>query len=135
MRRFEPILTAFFLAAWIVSLLALFGMAKLQGALPLDLYPLFGLAAACGWLFGNFYVVRGRDIHRRLRRSLLLIYFLGPLGFLLLVRLMATLGQQAAAPFAPLLAWAVFAALFLVPIVIKRWGPKPPDLKLGKRNR
>ena len=107
-RRFEPVLAAFFLAAWVVSLLSLFRVVDLSGSLSTALYPLFSLAAGCGWVFGNLYVVRARDVPGWLRRGLLLIYFVGPLSFLLLVWLMAPLRQQASAPFASFYSWAVF---------------------------
>ena len=135
LRRFEPILTAFFLASWIVALLSLFRVVALAGSFSLQLYPLFSLAAACGWVFGNLYVRRARDVTPWLRRALLLIYGLGPMGFLLLVRLMALLAEQAAAPLVPFYSWGVFAALFLVPVVMNRTKAEPRRLRLGSRDR
>ncbi len=134
-RRFEPVLAAFFLAAWVVSLLSLFRVVDLAGSFSAGLYPLFGLAAACGWLFGNLYVVRARDLPAWLRRGLLLIYFVGPMSFLLLVRLMAPLRQQASAPFAAFYSWAVFGVLFLVPVMMKRSSVRPPGVRRGGRDR
>ncbi len=134
-RRLEPVLAAFFLAAWVVSLLSLFRVVDLAGSLSTELYPFFGLAVACGWLFGNLYVARARDLHVWLRRGLLLIYFVGPMSFLLLVRLMAPLDQQASAPFAAFYSWIVFGVLFLVPVMMKRSSVRPPDLRRGGRDR
>ena len=46
MSRLEPVLVAFFLATWIVSLLAVLGLVDLRGSLELALYPLYSIAAA-----------------------------------------------------------------------------------------
>ena len=54
--RVEPILVAFFLATWIVVLLAVLGVVDLRGRLDLALYPLYSTAAAAGWLAGIVYV-------------------------------------------------------------------------------
>ncbi len=133
MRRLEPVLAAFFLAAWVVSLLTLFRVVELAGSFTTELYPLFSLAAACGWVFGNLYVVRARGLPGWLRRGLLLIYFVGPMSFLLLVRLMAPLQKQALAPFASFYSWAVFGVFFLVPVFMKRSSARPPDLRRRDR--
>ena len=135
LRRFEPVLTAFFLASWIVGLLSLFRLVELAGAFTLQLYPLFSLAAVCGWVFGNVYVRRASGVAPWLRRGLLLIYFLGPMGFLLFVRLMAPLADQAAAPFVPFYSWGVFGALFLVPVLMNRTKVKRRPLRLQDRDR
>ena len=141
MRRFEIVLTAFFLATWIVSFLALIGLVDVANRFSTGLYPLFGIAAGGGWIFGNVYVLRARPLPDILRRGLFVIYYLGPLGSLFLLRAMATKLEQAAAPFVPLYSWAVFSVLFLVPVVLRRVAPGPPaapgppDLNLGDRDR
>lgn len=134
MRRFEPILAAFFLATWIVGLLSLFRLIASSGALRISLYPLFSIAAAVGWVSGNAYRVRSRRSPSIYRRGVFVLYFVGPLGFLLLLRSMAPRFEQAAAPLVPLYSWIVFSVLFLVPIVLRRTASKRRRLKIGDRD-
>ncbi|HVR28734.1 MAG TPA: hypothetical protein VMS86_04305 [Thermoanaerobaculia bacterium] len=122
MLRFEPLLVAFFLAAWLVDLLAILGLVELQGSLDLGLYPLYSTAAAIGWISGNIYVARSRGLPEALRRRILLVYFLGPPGIVYLLRAMAPAEAQQAAPLVSLFAFGVFSALFLVPVLL----PRPP---------
>ena len=130
MSRFEPLLTAFFLATWVVGFLALFGVVDTADRLPVGLYMFFSVAAAAGWVFGNVFVWRGRAVAPLLRRGLFVIYYLGPPGSLLLLRSMALRSEQAAAPLVPLYSWVVFSILFLVPVVLARTTPRPPNLKV-----
>lgn len=134
MRRFEPILAAFFLATWIVGLLSLFRLIDSSGALRISLYPLFSIAAAVGWVFGNAYRVRSRRLPSILRRGVFVVYYVGPLGFLVFLRSMAPRLEQAAAPLVPLYSWIVFSVLFLVPIVLRRTASKRRTLKIGDRD-
>ncbi len=134
MRRFEPILAAFFLATWIVGLLSLFRLIDSSGALRLGLYPLFSIAAALGWVSGNAYRVRSRPLPSLLRRGVFVVYYVGPLGFLVFLRSMAPRPEQAAAPLVPLYSWMVFSMLFLVPIVLRRSASKRRELKIGDRD-
>ena len=122
MLRFEPLLVAFFLATWIVDLLAIVGLVELQENLDLGLYPLYSTAAAIGWIAGNIYVARSRGLPPALRRRILLVYFLGPPGILYLLRAMAPVETQRAAPLVPIYAFGVFGVLFLVPVLL----PRPP---------
>ena len=134
MRRFEPILAAFFLATWVVGLLSLFGLVDSSGALRISLYPLFSVAAAVGWVCGNAYRVRSRPLPSLLRRGVFVVYYVGPLGLLVLLRSMAPRPEQAAAPLVPLYSWIVFSVLFLVPIVLRRTVSKRRKLKIGDRD-
>ncbi|MDX1384483.1 MAG: hypothetical protein R3190_12605, partial [Thermoanaerobaculia bacterium] len=105
MRRLELVLVAFFLATWIVDFLALVGVVRLAGSLEVGLYPLYTVAAASGWIAGNIYVPRSRDLPKALRRRFFLVYFVGPLGFVYLLRSMAPIELQKLGPFVPL--WGV----------------------------
>ena len=118
----EPILVAFFLATWSIDLLAVLGIVDLRGSLEVGLYPLYSTAAASGWLAGNLYVARSTGLPSLLKRKLWLVYFLGPPGFLYLLRAMASAETQRAAPLVPLYALGVFGVLFLVPVLL----PRPP---------
>lgn len=120
MRRLELLLVAFFLATWIVDFLALLGVVRLAGSLELGLYPLYTVAAVSGWLAGNIYLPRSRRLPRELRRRILLVYFVGPLGLVTLLRAMASVETQMQAPFVPLYSIGVFGVFFLVPIVLAR---------------
>ncbi|HEX5758484.1 MAG TPA: hypothetical protein VF121_04780 [Thermoanaerobaculia bacterium] len=119
MKRLELVLLALFLACWAVDVLALAGLVPLAGSLPLSLYGLYGLAAALGFLAGNLYVQRSRDLPRPLRRRLLLVYLSAPLGIVFLLRAMAPVAEQRAAPLVPLYALGVFAVFFLVPVSMR----------------
>lgn len=134
MRRFEPVLAAFFLATWLVGLLSLFQWIDSSGALRIGLYPLFSIAAAVGWVSGNAYWVRSRPLPSLLRRGVFVVYYVGPLGFLLFLRSMAPRPEQAVAPLVPLYSWIVFSVLFLVPVVLRRTLAKRQKLKIGNRD-
>ena len=103
------------------------GLVPLAGALDLGLRGLYSLAVACGWLAGNVYVQRSRGLPRELRRRLLLIYLLGPPSLLALLRAMAPVSAQRAAPVVPLYAAVVFAVLFFVPVSLKGAFRAPPE--------
>jgi hypothetical protein len=117
--RFEVILLGLFLACWLFSLLSFTRIVSLAGSLPLALYPYYAVAVALGWLFGILYVRRTRGLPTPVRRRLALIYYLGPPAILVLLRAMAPLKDQAAAPLVPLWAFGVFSVLFLVPLSLK----------------
>lgn len=117
--RFEVILLGLFLACWIFSLLSFTRIVPLAGSLPLALYPYYTVAVSLGWLFGILYVRRARGQPKPVRRRLALIYYLGPPAILVLLRAMAPLEYQRAAPLVPLWAFGVFSILFLVPFSLK----------------
>lgn len=106
---------------WIFAILGQLGVAPISGLLELDLYSLYGTAAAVGWVAGNVYVLRRRALGagKKFRRRLLLAYLLGPPSVVYLARALAPATVQAAAPFVPWYALAVFAVFFLVPVTLK----------------
>jgi hypothetical protein len=112
-------LLGLFLALWTVALAALLGFLPTAGLLNLSFYQLYGVAAFLGWLAGNVFVYRTRGTPRALRRRLILIYFLGPPGFIYLLRSLADLEVQTAAPFAAIYACGIFSIFFLVPVTLK----------------
>lgn len=126
MKRFEAVLLGLFLACWLVYLLALVRVVSPAGSLTLDFYPYFSLAAGVGWGAGNLYVFRVRDREPSTRRGLLGGYFLAPLGLLFLVRAMATVDFQRAAPLAGVYALCVFSIFFVVANWLKILGRRPP---------
>jgi hypothetical protein len=115
----ELVLLGVFFVCWLAALAAFGGLLPLAGLLDLGLYQFYGLAAFLGWLAGNVYLHRARQVPKPLKRRLMLIYLLGTPGFLYLVRALAPLTTQAIAPLAPLYASGVFAILFLVPVTLK----------------
>ena len=115
----ELVLLGIFFVCWLAALASFGGLLPLAGLLDLGLYQYFGLAAFLGWLAGNVYQQRSRQVPKPLRRRLMLIYLLGTPGFLYLIRAMAPLTTQALAPLAPVYATGVFAVLFLVPVTLK----------------
>ena len=117
--RLELILVALFLVCWSIVLVQMVGVLPMAGSLDLGLRGLYSTAVAMGWLSGNVYVHRSRGLPRELRRRLLLIYLLGPPSLLALLRAMAPVQAQRAAPIVPLYAAIVFAILFLVPVSLK----------------
>jgi hypothetical protein len=132
--RLEPVLVAFFLATWIVSLLAVLGLVDLRGSLDLALYPLYSIAAAAGWLAGNVYVVRARGIPSPLRRRIFLVYFLGPPGVLYLLRAMASLEIQRAAPLVPFYSFGVWSVFFLVQVFLMPHPAARRSVRAGERD-
>lgn len=125
MTRLEPILLALFLASWLLDLLHLAGAVSLAGNLSLSLYALYSLAAAGGWLAGNVYIRRRRGLPTAIGRRLLVVYLFGPPGVLYLLRIMATVEQQLAAPLVPIYACAVYSLFFLVPVTLTRTAVRP----------
>lgn len=119
MNRLELALLGLFLACWTVNLLVLAGLVRVAGNYPMSLYGIYGVAAALGWLAGNVYVQRTRGFPGALRRRFLLIYFLGPPGIVYLLRAMAPVAEQVAAPLVPVYAFGVFGIFFLVPVSLK----------------
>jgi hypothetical protein len=107
------------LACWLAALVVGVVGTPASGLLPVDHYPLYGLAAFLGWLAGNALVLRsrGRPAERRL---FWMAYLLAPPGFFVLLWMLAPLAVRVAAPLAPLWAWGVFLVLFLVPITFQR---------------
>jgi hypothetical protein len=113
---FERGLLVFFSACWVVVLADLAGALELAGRLPLSLYTLYATAAAFGWLAGNVYVHRRRGRDKADRRPLLLVWYLGPLALVAILRLLAPVREQVAAPLVPVYAFGVFTIFFFVPI-------------------
>ena len=111
------------LGLWVLSVLHLLGLVPLGGHLELDYYELYAIAAALGWISGNVFFYRARDLVRPSRTRFLLIYLLGPPSLLTLLRALAPLEMQEAVPLVPLYASAVYAIFFLVPVTLK---PKLP---------
>ena len=133
--RVEPILVAFFLATWIVALLAVLGLVDLRGSLDLALYPLYSLAAAAGWAAGIAYVSRSRGLPAVIRRRVWLVYFLGPPGLLYVVRAMAPIEMHRAAPFVPFYSFGVFSIFFLVQVYLMPHPQRRPALGSGDAGR
>lgn len=131
MNRLEPVLVGFFFASWGLALLYLVGIVPLPESLALSLYGLYTVAAVSGWLAGNIYVHRARRLPRELKRRVFLLYFVGPPGLLYLLRAMAPVRAQQAAPLVPLYAWGVFAVFFFVPLTFRTRQPE----KLGGSRR
>lgn len=116
MRRLEPVLLGLFLACFALDLLVFFRVLSLAGSLPLSLYGFYSVAMSLGWLSGILYERHRRGQPVPIRRRLFLIYFLGPPGILYLIRSMAPLADQQAAPLVWLYSFGVFAVFFSVPV-------------------
>lgn len=127
MRRWETAGLGLCFAAWVATLLNQAGLLTLPGVLDLGLYPLYGLAAGLGWFLGNVYLHRRRRLLRPARRRLLPLYLLAPPGVLYLLRSLASVEAQRAAPLVPLLAFAVYITFFLVPLSLGGQWSRPPD--------
>jgi predicted ABC-type sugar transport system permease subunit len=125
--RFEPILVALSTAAWLVALLGTGGFVPLAGGLALSLYSLYGVAAVAGWLAGNVYVRRRQGLPRALVRRLLVVYLVGPPGIVFLLRAMAPVADQLAAPFVSFYAFGVYGVFFFVPVSFGRAAVRSGD--------
>ncbi len=122
MSRLGPALAGLFLACWALYLLHLLGLAPLTGHLSLSLYALYSAASALGWVAGTVYVQRTRHLDSPPRRRIFLLSFCGPPGLLFLLRAMAPLAAQHAAPLVPVYAFCVFGIFFLVPLSFRHAG-------------
>jgi hypothetical protein len=118
--RLELGLLATGLLCWLASLILGEVGPPEGGLLPIDLYPLYSVAAVLGWLAGNGFVLRSRGRGRERRRLLWMAYLLAPPGFFFLLWTLAPAGVRTAAPLAPVWAWGVFLVLFLVPVTFRR---------------
>jgi cytochrome b len=121
--RGDTIFLGLFLACWALSVLSFTRVVWLAGSVPLSLYGYYSVAVALGWGFGIIYVRRTWGLPAPIRRRFLLIYYLGPPAILGLLRSMAPVQDQRAAPVVPLYAFGVFSILFLVPVTMK--FPRP----------
>ena len=119
MKRGEVILLALFLACWLLEIAVFPGWLRFDGSLPIGLYPFYGVAMSLGWLFGLLCVNRTRDMDPGPTRRFVFFYFVGPIGFLFLVRDMATMEAQRAAPFVPLWGLGVYTIFFITAIILR----------------
>lgn len=119
-RTLEAILLGLFLACWAVLVLSWTHLTKLSGGAPVPLYTFFSFSSALGWASGTLFVQRGRKLTDADRRLLRWVYYLGPQGIVYLLRAMAPLLDQRAAPFVPLWAFGVYTIFFLVPVLVRR---------------
>ncbi len=119
MKRYEVILLALFLACWAIELVVTFGLVRIDGTLPLALYPYYTAAMSLGWLFGLIFVQRTRNFDRALRRRFAILYIAGPAGILFLLRDMAPLTWKQAAPLVPLYGLGVYIIFFFVPVIFR----------------
>lgn len=125
MKRLEAGLLGIFVAAWILAALASFGLIELANTVQLRLRPYFAIAGGVGWLAGNVYRLRrARISRRRTRRALTALYLGGPPSLLLLLFALSPRTLQTQVPVAPVLAMAVMAVFFAVPLVVGRFGPR-----------
>jgi len=118
--RIEVPLFGLFLACWVLAVVHNLGLLTLSANLDLTLYQLYGGAAAIGWVAGNVYVHRRRRLPQVQKRRALALWLVGPQGIPALLRAMAPLESQAAAPAVPLYAFGVGAIFFCVPLVFGR---------------
>ena len=103
-----------------LAILGLYGILPLAGALTLDLYRLYSIAAVLGWASGNVYLLRLKSLTGQVwRRRLLLSYLLGPASCVYLLRALAPITHQLAAPLVPILSLAVYGIFFLVPVTLR----------------
>lgn len=131
--RTELGMLLFFLACWLLFCLHGLSGYPLAGAIRLNLFHLFGLAASGGWLLGNLEVNRERRLERTApdplprstRRRLFFLNLLAPAGVLFLIWSLAPDALRLAAPMAPIYAAGIFVLFFLVPVSLKRvFAPK-----------
>lgn len=116
----ELTLLAVFSVCWLLVFAAGVGWVSLAGTLSLGLYPLYSLAAALGWIAGNVFLHRAHNGYPpRLRKRLLLSYFLGPPGFFFALRVLAPAEVQQAAPLVPIYGFGVYTLFFMVPLTLR----------------
>ena len=117
--RFEYVLGATCAVLWGFAIVAQTPLLPVAGLLDLGLYPLYSLASALGWVLGNVYIARKRRLRGGGRRRLAL-YTLGPLAVIVLLRALAPVAAQEAAPAVPVYGFIVYWIFFLVPVTLRR---------------
>ena len=117
--RLELGVIAFFSVAWLLAIGMNLGLLSVAGTLDLDLYSLYSIAAALGWLSGNFYVNRKRHYPDHWRLRLFMNYLLMPLSVPYVLRSLASLPVQQAAPLVPVYSFCVYSLFFLVPVTLR----------------
>lgn len=118
----------FFLACWIAFCLHGLAGYPFAGAIRLNLFHLYGLAATGGWLLGNLEVHRGRRLERAstaalpavTRRRLFFLNLFAPAGVLFLIWSLAPDSLRLGFPMAPIYAAGILVLFFLVPVSLKR---------------
>lgn len=120
MSRFEVPLFGFFFACWVLAVLHNLGIVGVAAGLDLTLYQLYSVAAVIGWVSGNVYVHRRRRLPAEYRKRAAALWLVAPQGVPALLRALAPLASQAAAPAVPLYALGVGAVFFCVPLVFGR---------------
>ncbi len=129
--HFEQVFLAGCSIVWLLVILANGGFVPLAGILDLDLYRLFSLTTVIGWVAGNIYVFRTRDlVEKPARRKLLFKYLMGPLSLIFFLRALADKDVQAAAPLVPILGLGIYVLFFLVPVTLRATRTK----HLGSRD-
>lgn len=120
MRRLEAPLFGIFLACWLLAVLHQVRLVPVTAELDLSFYQLYSVAAVLGWVSGNVYVHRRRSLPPRHRKRAAALWLIGPQGIPALLRALAPVESQAAAPAVPLYALGVGAVFFCVPLVFGR---------------
>ncbi len=120
LRTLEIPLFGLFLACWVAVVAHGVGAISLAAGLDLSLYQLYSVAAVVGWLSGNVYIHRRRSLPPSFGRRVAALWMIGPQGIPALLRAMAPIEAQAAAPAVPLYSLAVGAIFFCVPLVFGR---------------
>ncbi len=115
----------FFGLCWIVFVAMAWLGYPLAGTIRLDLYLLYGLAAALGWMLGNLEVLRRRRAEAggglvAERRGFYWLHLLMPGGLFYLLWALAQESLRSGFPLAPLYALGVYVVLFLVPVSLRR---------------
>lgn len=132
MAPLEYLAGAVFGLLWVTAMLAQRGVLPLAGIAELSLYHLYGTAALAGWLAGNVYVARHRMRGERHKRRLLLLYLFGPPSLIWLLRTLAPIAAQRAAPFVAVYALAVYGIFFLVPVSFRGMQRPPRRPRIGR---
>jgi len=131
--HFERVVLAGCSIVWLLVILANGGVLPLAGTLDLDLYRLFSLTTVIGWVAGNIYVFRTRDlVEKPARRKLFLKYLMGPLSVVFFLRALAGNEVQASAPLVPIFGFGIYVLFFLVPVTLRatrtqHLSPRDPE--------
>lgn len=120
MKKLEAPLFGLFFACWLLAVLHHLGLVPPFAQIHLSLYQLYAVAAVLGWVSGNVHVHRRRLLPPEHRKRAAALWLVGPQGIPALLRALAPLESQAAAPVVPLYAFGVGAVFFCVPLVFGR---------------
>ncbi len=119
--RLERPLLLIFALLWVGYFFDAVGLHFLADRIALGLYPYFSFAAVLGWMAGNLFTIRRRQVPEPTYRSYLLATWLGgPPVFFFLLGALQPRSLQEAQPLVPVWALGIYLLFFVIPVSLDR---------------